>query len=520
MTFSELLHFLPRLNVIESTVYPHTAAKVVTGVWLVTKSTTPCCAGHDIVSATQTVIPLMPSQDEQHTQSAAGSSKDNAVHSDGHYATCCDDVGQFTRCDNDHITASDEHLAGCPANDQSTRSVGQQAEHEHQVHGPVTLQQAVANGIEKVAFDAGSSDNLAVVVLDITPSSGLQTRQSAQQDPTLTTDCQASHIIDASPQLECVHLPAQQREAATDNRIEATSGHSAAVASCTQADQTLNAPADDQVHHALPSELFELQKPDLPDVPGMTLWLDNSQVALGTLVGHAESHHQYRLLDQVAQLPRYSDHVHTSWTGLPILSSTSLWLQPHWPSSATSTWLTSPHTDTDKYPNARGLWPGQCEQDLSLHRGSSQLMLSPGSMLQLVSSHTPASRLWDARSGKQCTVADSANDDTHCGDRSDWLSSAATAVARVAAALPADIASSQSSSGGHSLPAYERAAGMHLGAIGSHLQSVHAKASDLQGEWQRYERGRNFARGSFGEVWHAEQTPTGKRVVHALHSQS
>ena len=420
--------------------------------------------------------------------------------------TGADSASDAASSEGTHDVCCDEGRASCLH--------GQQA--EQQTHGPDTLQQAIASSIQQAAFDAGSSDNLAVVVLDINPgsSSSIKAQDPAQADASVKRPCNANG---ACSQQECELLLAQQqqqqqhqqhqRQQQLESVADTTYGTESTFSS--YAKQTGSSNLMDQNSHALPAEHFEFQTPGLSSFPGVTLWQDNRQIVPGTFIGHATEfgRYQYRLLDQVAQLPRYADHVHTSWAGLPILSSMSLWLQPHWPNFATSSHLTTAYKDQADYPGASAWKPEEFDQRPYVQSGTAQLMLSPGSMLQLVQrqTHNPKSCLWNQDS-RSCLDEDSLVSDARF-DSTDWLSRTASAVGQAVSAMPTHTTSAHAEVDSQAW--FWPTDSLHfeglIDANTSDLQPVHARAPELQSEWQKYERGRSFARGSFGEVWHAEQ---------------
>ena len=454
-------------------------------------------AGQKVLPPSSAVIALMPSPDEEYVPSTPATWSASGTCYGGGQGTCAE------------------------------------ARHEEQAqpaHGPVTLQQAVANSIQGTAFASGSSDNLAVVVLDISPRTRLRT-QSAQAAASFSSKSAARQVGGISSQGQHEAASGQLREADVTGPTQAESDDKfACLASesdlLTDAQQPMSSHREDLSLHALPAVAFDLQISNLPDLPGVTLWQDSSQVTLGTVIGEADSPFHYRLLDQVAELPRYSDHLHASWTGLPILSSMSLWLQSRWPSFATSHCLmNSDHADEEACQNQ--LWPQDYSSAGSRHTGSSQLMLSPGSMLQLFH--------WDKEVSTSCLSGP--GDGTLCVDEGlictsaicngmeysddpEWLSSTALAVVQTLIAMPADTEDSHWEDTSPTLPAnriYDDSQGVKLAANSSQLQPVRLRRPGLpqgggvhsSGEWQKYEKGRNFARGSFGEVWHAEQASVG-----------
>lgn len=427
----------------------------------------------------------------------------------------------------DHISAAQETGADSASDAASSETIhdvccdeshasclhGTQA--EQQAHGPETLQQAIASSIQQAAFDAGSSDNLAVVVLEINPGSSdsITAQDPAQADASVKSPCNENGTC---PQQECKLLLAQQQQqqqldSVTDPTYRTESAFS------SYAKQTGSSHLTDQSSHALPAEHFDFQIPGLSSFPGVTLWQDNSQIVPGTFIGHATEFrsYQYKLLDQIAQLPRYADHVHTSWAGLPILSSMSLWLQPHWPNSATSSHLATAYKDQADYPGASGpLKPEDSDQRPYVQSGTAQLMLSPGSMLQLVQrqTHTRKRCTW-SQDSRFCLDEDPLVSDAHF-DSTNWLSSTASAVGQAVSAVPTHTATAHAETDSQAWlwPTDSLHFEGLMDANTSHLQPVHARAPELQGEWQKYERGRNFARGSFGEVWRAEQAMGGSSV--------
>ena len=433
-----------------------------------------------------TAIPLMPVHGQEHISAAqdTGSDSDSgAALSEAIYDTCCD-----------------EGHASCLHGEQA----------EQQVQGPEKLQQAIASSIQQAAFDAGSSDNLAVVVLDIKPGSSSSIK--AQADASVMSLCNANG---ARPQQECKLLLTQQQQHQQQQELNsiADTTHVTESAFSSYAKQADSSHLIDQNGLALPAEHFDLQTPGLSSFPGVTLWQDNSQTVPGTFVGHATEFgsYRYRLLDQIAQLPRYADHIHASWASLPILSSMSLWLQPHWPNVATSSHLATAHKGQADYPGASDFKPEEFGQRPHVQSGTAQLMLSPGSMLQLVQrlTHAPKSCAWIQDSGS-CLDDDSLVSDAHL-DSTDWLSSTASAVGQAVSAMPTHTTTTPA--GVDSQAWFWPTDSLHFEGLidgnTSDLQPAHARAPELQSEWQKYERGRNFARGSFGEVWRAEQAMGG-----------
>lgn len=475
-----------------------------------------CYAGHPVSTPSSTAIPLRPVQGQEHTFQALDIIPDvdqAALPGADHSASCTD--SQDESCDDDNAPCSDSPPV------------------PHQVHGPATLPQAIATSIQQAAYDGGSSDNLAVVVLDIASGAmrSLSAQDAAQSDASVSSTCQAFGAMGTSSQYKSDLLPLQQqqhqqheseqeqqqqRQQQQQQRIVAGHVHEADIDFSTNAQQTTSShPEEPLSGHALPAEHLNFQTSSLADMPGITLWQDDSQLASGTLIGRADGPQSYRLLDQVAQLPRYADHIHTSWLGLPILSSLSLWIQPHWPNPATSGWLTPPFIPSPQHASWEEDGVDSWEHDLAVHGSSSQLMLSPGSMLQLAYQKrwTPQSCSWvsadstPSTPSTPCTVWDSAYPDA-VSHSAAWLNGAASAMAQVVAAMPVDTDTEHTDGYDQAWSADGMLKQMDLsaGGNGSYLQPVPA----LQRGWQKYERGRNFARGSFGEVWHAEQAAEGE----------
>ena len=491
--FCELLHFVTVSNVAQLTMLagtqqrslcPQSIASCEHSCGCDLEQVT-CHAGRHVSTVAMAAIPLMPVHGQEYisaAQETGSNSASDAASSEGTHDVCYD-----------------QGHASCLHGTQA----------EQQAHSPDTLQQAIASSIQQAAFDAGSSDNLAVVVLDINPGSSdsIKAQDLAQADASVKSPCRANGPC---PQQECKLLLAQQQQQQQqqpDSVADPIYGTESVFSS--YAKQTGSTHLIDQNGHALPAEHFDFQTPSLSSFPGVTLWQDNSQIVPGMFVGHATEfgRYQYRLLDQVAQLPRYADHVHTSWAGLPILSSMSLWLQPHWPNSATSNHLATGYKDQADYPGASALNPEEFDQRPYVQSSTSQLMLSPGSMLQLVQrqTHTSQSCLWNQDS-RACLDEDSMVSDAPL-DSTDWLSSTASAVGQAVSAMPTHTPTVH---GEVDSPAwFWPTDSLHLEGLidanTSDLQPVHARAPELQSEWQKYERGRNFARGSFGEVWRAEQ---------------
>ena len=454
-----------------------------------------CHAGHHLSAVGTAAIPLMPVQGQEHISAAQGASSDlasDAASSEAVYDVCCD-----------------EGHASCLHGEHA----------EQQAHGPDTLQQAIASSIQQAAFDAGSSDNLAVVVLDINPgsSSSIKAQDLAQADASVRSPCNANG---ACPQQECKLLLAQhQHKQQHQQELDSVAGSTYKTESAfsSYGKETGSSHSTDQNGHALPAEHLDSETPSLSSFPGVTLWQDNSHIAPGMVIGHATGFgsYQYRLLDQVAQLPRYADHVHISWAGLPILSSMSLWLQPQWPNFATSSPFATAYKGQADYPGAGDLKPEEFDQRPYVQSGTAQLMLSPGSMLQLVQrqTHTPQSCLRNQDS-RSC-LDDSVVSDAHL-DSTDWLSSTASEAGQAVAAMPTYTTTAHAEIGSQAwfwpTDNVHRHLEGQIDANTSDLQPVHARAPELQSEWQTYERGRNFARGSFGEVWRAEQAMGGSHL--------
>ena len=467
----------------------------------------------------------MPVQGQEHTLLAQDTlpDVDQAALQDADLSGSCTD-GQGESCDDDNHPCSDGPAV------------------RHQAYGPATLPQAIATSIQQAAYDGGSSDNLAVVVLDIASGAARSflAQDAAQPDASVSSTCPAFEAMGTFSQHKSAWLPLQQQQQQQQwqqqqqqqQRVVAGHVYEADIDFSTNAQQTTSShPEEPLSGHALPAEHLNYQSSNLADMPGITLWQDDNQLASGMLIGRADGPQSYRLLDQVAQLPRYADHIHTSWLGLPILSSLSLWIQPHWPDPATSGWLTPPFIDDPQHASWGEDGVGSWEHDLAVHGSSSQLMLSPGSMLQLAyqkrwiphscswvsadnmpsTPSTPSAPSAPSMPSTPCTVGDSAYPDAFSHSAA-WLNGAASAMAQVVAAMPVDTATERTV--GHdrewSADGMLEETDMTAGGNGSYLQPVRARAPALQREWQKYERGRNFARGSFGEVWHAERAAEGE----------
>ena len=368
-----------------------------------------------------------------------------------------------------------------------------------QHHGPLTLQQTIADNIQAAAFDAGSSDNLAAVVLDISPQQS-GPASSLQASPACTVSAASSVSVLESQETGCDAAQAKSESAQT---------------SMTSSDL-------ETCEHAVRAELPQETQPESAEdseLPGVTLWPDSSQMQLGSIVGRAaDGSSHYKLLQQLAELPRFADHIHTSWAGLPVLSSMSLWLQPHLPSHATSHCLTPPHLHTDGFSSETPGLPHNDQADSS-HQTSSQVMLSPGTMLQLIPRDltipTSQDRTWTDLWGGDSPWFTEAGDDEAGSDSphsTEVLVSTATAIAQITSgmfseapppseALPDDAVSQH----------VERA---FLATNASSVQHAPSLTSawqhDVRQGWQKYGTGGNFARGSFGEVWRAETVHNGR----------
>ena len=379
---------------------------------------------------------------------------------------------------------------------------------DQQQHGPPTLQQAISDKVQTAAYDSGSSDNLAVVVLDLSR----QPTADAEANPHLC--CKAAGMSEANCAVslpQCIALEDESKgTASADDSFPSNQRRST------------NQEPNKIFGRALSAELasgsaFEFGQP--PEWSGVTLWHDGSQVSLGSSVGRSDKPtSQYKLLQQMAELPRYADHVHTSWAGLPVLSTTSLWLQPHLPRFATSHCPTSPHPHAEEGICTDVLWGLDEGLEASLHKGSSQVMLSPGTMLQLVprTDAIPASCSWDAWDSSPCYLGPADNcpgpvcDALHTRDNADWLTTTAVALAEVALDMYFEL-----STHGPALP--DDALDQHPEDVIPGSDSITVQRVPVSQwqhgtvhEWQKYHRGRSFARGSFGEVWHAEKASAGE----------
>lgn len=388
--------------------------------------------------------------------------------------------------------------------------MGGSAHQVQQQHGPKSLQQAIADQIQAAAYDSGSSDNLAVVVLDIAPEPSAGS--AADSEGSLCDEA-----IRATSACECLSLP----QGCTDSQW-ARDTASGDEQTYPKQRSKINQEPDKIFGHASPAETASDFEPDeAPEWPDVTLWRDVSQILLGSSVGRPEEPAaHYKLLQQMAELPRYADHVHTSWAGLPVLSSMSLWLQPHLPRFATSPCPTSPHPHAEGGVHSDVLWgPGE-GLEASLAQGSSQVMLSPGTTLQLVpvTDTIPASCSWDAWDSSSCTLGPAEDcfgplcDASSTQGNTDWLTTTSVALAQVTSSINSEALTGQD----QALPddgIDKDPADTISSSNSSYVQRVPGTSEwqhDTVLEWQKYHRGRNFARGSFGEVWHAERASAGE----------
>lgn len=392
---------------------------------------------------------------------------------------------------------------------------------QQQQHGPATLQQAIADEIQTAAYNAGSSDNLAVVVIDVSQHrlpAGAGASSHVCSQPT----CMSEAVCDTSSPLGTgLHkADAADPDIASSDEIFLLK-HSGRT---TKGNRLLE--------HALPAELASGFKSDAADAPGwsgIALWHDISQISLGSIISRPDKPTAcYRLLHQLAELPRYADHLHTSWLGPPVLSTMSSWARPHLPRFATSQGLTPPHPHADEarlVPCTDALWALEEDLKAPLHGGTSQLMLSPGTMLQLVpkTDAIPASCCswhgWDSQleaanggSGPLC-------DDSNTQDCTAWCTPDAVALAWVVAGMYSeglDHSQILLDDASDRQPADDVFTSDSTPAFSSDSHPVKRVPSrapewhhDTVHEWQKYCKGRSFARGSFGEVWHAERTSGG-----------
>ena len=387
------------------------------------------------------------------------------------------------------------------------------AGHTQQQYGPSTLQQAIADKIQTAAYDSGSSDNLAVVVL------GLNPQPSAGPAAESSLCCKAAGMSDEAKCItsapDCTPLQGFDSQCATD-----TTSADAVIASKQCSD--FNQETGKSFGHALPAGLAsEFEFADPPEWSGVTMWRDVSQDLLGSIVGSPhEPAAQYKLVQHMAQLPRYADHVHTSWAGSPVLSTMSHWLQPHLPRFATSSCPASPAPHGERRACSDVVWGPQESLAVFLSQGSSQVMLSPGTMLQLVpgTDAIPGSCSWDACSlGPADGCCGSSPDAFSTQDNTDWLATTTVALAQVTSGMYSAAHVSRDQGVELADDAFDPQPADAVSTSNSTLvQRVTGGAPDRQRvavqEWQRYHRGRNFARGSFGEVWHAEPAFAGERL--------
>ena len=299
-------------------------------------------------------------------------------------------------------------------------------------------------------------------------------------------------------------------------------------------------------YYAVPAELLDRRSLGAASVPGVVLWPQGQHITVGTTQGGLASLQQYTLLAEVAKLPRYADHVHTSWTGAPILGSMSMWLQPQWPAFATSHGLTNPYTTShsDLYHSSVHLPLG--DQTLE-----SALALSPGNMLQRGRAHMlTASCDLDPEDCCSAAAADLMySGRTDFSEHLQWLDSAAIAAAEALSAAPSQALTESGQAvqwqqaltesaqamqweqaltdSGQATDREPTLAGLHGGVAEDTPQENTPEPGMLhQGmfdrghlnkdeEWRKYGKGFNFARGSFGEVWRAEKTCTGAELLSA-----
>ena len=468
-------------------------------------------AGHTLLLHPPAAIPLGPPQDAWGASHPLPASPLEPTQDEkrARHLLSASEVPEPLGCSRGAGSASEKTCVG-----------GSADEDQHQQHGPITLQQAIADKIQAAAYDSGSSDNLAVVVLDIAPP------PSAGSEAELCSCCKAGSLSDeascATSAPECVALQTgcADSQGARDMALEDECLHR------NQRSKIKHEP-DTTPEHAVPADMasgFELEFPEAAEWPGITLWRDVSQITLGSVVGRPnEPAAGYKLLQQVAELPRCADHVHTSWAGLPVLSSKSLWLQPQLPRFATSPCPTSLYPHAEEGLCSDVLWgPGQ-GLEASLPQGSSQMMLSPGTLLQLVpgTDANPASCSWDAwdSSGGSSGPAEGCFgplcDAFNAQDDTDWLSTTSVAFAQITSTMFSEALAGQD----QALPdnvIVQHPADTVSTSDSNYVQYVQGRTSDWQHDavhqWQKYHRGRNFARGSFGEVWHAERASTGERV--------
>ena len=407
----------------------------------------------------------------------------------------------------------------CVGQASASTCMGCNIHQDQQQHGPMTLQQAVADKIQTAAYDSGSSDNLAVVVLDIAP------QPSAGSGAESCLCCKAGSVSDeancATSTPECVAV----QEGCTDSQ-GARDTAPEDEHTCPKQRSKIQHEPDKILGHALPAEMasgFQFEFAEAPEWPGVTLWRDVSQILQGSIIGRPDKPAaQYKLVQQMAELPRYADHVHTSWAGLPILSSMSLWLQPHLPRFATSPCPTSPHPYAEGGVCSDMLW-GPWGLEASLPQGSSQVMLSPGTMLQLVTGAgaIPASCSWNAWDSSGRTLRPAGDcfkplyDALNAQDNIEWLTTTSVALAQVTSSMSSEALTSQDQAFADNVIGQHPAGSVSTSNTSS-VQRWPGITSDWQNDtdhkWQKYHRGRKFARGSFGEVWRAERASAGERL--------
>ena len=475
-------------------------------------------AGEELQLPCISVIPLMPATPQQAPEATSDMDLPNtcAKDSDTPYSNVDSEMSEMDLSDtfaehSDTVDSSDGYVESetCSNAERCSSCDGSAAQQVQQVHGPVTLQQAVADSIQTAAFNAGSSDNLAVMVLDISPQASVfsLTEQQMQPQSAATKFLPRTQSVDSPSELSSkpadLHAVPAELQTSRNQFLadEPVSLHAAPAELQTSSSQTLA--AEPVSLHAVPAELQTSRRQLLADDPSMMLWQDNSLIISGSASDQKRRSKQYKLLSQMASLPRYADHIHASWTGLPVLGSMSLWLQPSWPSFATSQGFSS-STEGDFDPDQALLYDDAA---------ASALAVSPGSMLQLSNSQMllPSSCVWGAQDCHAAVaasathsdiIADSHGEETD-HDEMNRHEFNAMQTADVFAAMP--LVNSPDHNQQHQLPASRHASSPdeHKLALLSQQRSGHDKG------WAKYKRGRDFARGSFGEVWRADQTDTG-----------
>lgn len=407
--------------------------------------------------ATPIAIPLLPV--EQQNPSALASSVTTLDQHARHQSTgtCQHHVG---------MAAADDRTCSAPSCDGAASQMGSHACLGTGSFGPQTLQQTIADNILEAAYWAGSSDNLAAVAVDLAPDA-VQQQRAAQlglhSQHTPEPSCCSPQGID-----HCMTADQTTTRQCFLQLEGAGSPEGLGIKAEVEAQQPID------THSQLrPSQALQPGQ-------GSEELASSTALVLGAVVGHAgngPNRQQYRLVQCMAYLPRYAAHLHTDVAGLPILSSSSIWLSrtPHsgdWPVVSVLSGPFQHHTDL------------QSSTDTA-QEGSSkdtQVMLSPATMLQLahntaLTAHTAPMQALGVLNN--ASIA--------------WPEPAFPSLDMMAESLE---------------PSRE------LGAVDAAMQArslmaVTVANGQSKQEWQQYRRAQTFARGGFGEVWRAERVTAG-----------